>query len=88
MSGGLEYRGLTGLRGPLAFVQDVPGVSFHEHVDVIAGDVVLTGRVLAVTGRAATIEIFGATDGLSLPNTRVPAPLATWRPASRTFFSP
>ena len=42
MSGGLEFRGLTGLRGPLAFVQDVPGVSFHEHVDVIAGDVVLT----------------------------------------------
>jgi V/A-type H+-transporting ATPase subunit B len=71
MNGGLEFRGLTGLRGPLAFVQDVPGVSFHEHVDVIAGDVVLTGRVLAVTGRAATIEIFGATDGLSLPNTRV-----------------
>jgi V/A-type H+-transporting ATPase subunit B len=69
---GLEYRGLAGLRGPLAFIQDVPGVSFHEHVDVVAPDgTVLTGRVLAVNGRAATIEIFGITDGLSLPQTRV-----------------
>jgi V/A-type H+-transporting ATPase subunit B len=69
---GLEFRGLIGLRGPLAFVQDVPGVSFHEHVEIVAGDgSVLTGRVLAVTGRAATIEIFGATDGLSLSRTRV-----------------
>jgi V/A-type H+-transporting ATPase subunit B len=73
MSGaGLEFRGLTGLRGPLAFVQDVPAVAFHEHVDIVAGDgSTLTGRVLAVTGRTATIEIFGATDGLSLAQTRV-----------------
>jgi V/A-type H+-transporting ATPase subunit B len=69
---GLEYRGLTGLRGPLAFVQDVPDVSFHEHVDVVSADgTVLTGRVLAVNGRAVTIEIFGVTDGLSLPHTRI-----------------
>jgi V/A-type H+-transporting ATPase subunit B len=69
---GLEFRGLTGLRGPLAFVQDVPDVSFHEHVEIVSGDgSILTGRVLAVTGRAATVEIFGATDGLSLSQTRV-----------------
>lgn len=69
---GLEFCGLSGLRGPLAFVQDVPGVSFHEHVEIVASDgSTLTGRVLAVAERAATIEIFGATDGLSLPHTRV-----------------
>jgi V/A-type H+-transporting ATPase subunit B len=72
MSGGLEFRGLTGLRGPLAFVQDVSGVSFHEQVDIVGGDgSVRTGRVLAVADRTATIEIFGASDGLSLPDTRV-----------------
>jgi V/A-type H+-transporting ATPase subunit B len=69
---GLEYRGLAALRGPLAFVQDVPGVSFHEHVDVVAADgSVLTGRVLAISGQTATLEIFGATDGLGLTTTRV-----------------
>jgi V/A-type H+-transporting ATPase subunit B len=73
MSGaGLEFRGLTGLRGPLAFVQDVPAVSFHEHVEIVASDgSTMTGRVLAVAERVATIEIFGATDGLSLSHTRV-----------------
>ena len=57
-AGGLEFRGVAGLRGPLAFVRGVPGAAFHEHVDVIASDGVrLAGRVLAVTGDVATIEI-------------------------------
>lgn len=71
-TGGLEYRGLSGLRGPLAFVHGVPGVSFHEHVEVLAADgVARTGRVLAVTGDAAIIEVFATTDGLTLESTRV-----------------
>jgi V/A-type H+-transporting ATPase subunit B len=65
--GGLEYRGLSGLRGPLAFVQGVTGVSFHEHVEVSSPDGrTQAGRVLAVTRDSAVIEVFGATEGLTL----------------------
>jgi V/A-type H+/Na+-transporting ATPase subunit B len=71
-AGGLEVAGLTGLRGPLAFVTGVPGVAFHEHVDIVTPDGSrIAGRVLAVSGDVATIEIFGPTDGLSLQRTRV-----------------
>ena len=70
--GGLEYRGLTGLRGPLAFVQGIAGVAFHEHVDVLSPDGVATaGRVLAVAGDTAVIEVFGTTEGLTLTGARV-----------------
>jgi V/A-type H+-transporting ATPase subunit B len=71
-AGGLEYRGLSGLRGPLAFVQGVAGVAFHEHVEVIAPDgTAQAGRVLAVTGESAVIEVFGTTEGLTLDEARV-----------------
>ncbi len=70
--GGVEYRGLTGLRGPLAFVQGVAGVSFHEHVEVVSPDgEARAGRVLAVAGDSAVIEVFGTTEGLTLGQARV-----------------
>jgi V/A-type H+-transporting ATPase subunit B len=70
--GGLEYRGLTGLRGPLAFVHGVEGVALHEHVEVLSADGrPQAGRVLAVTGDAAVIEVFGTTEGLTLAQSRV-----------------
>jgi V/A-type H+-transporting ATPase subunit B len=70
--GGLEYTGLCGLRGPLAFVEGIPGVSFHEHVEILSPDGrTQAGRVLAVTGDAAVIEVFGTTEGLTLAHTRV-----------------
>jgi V/A-type H+-transporting ATPase subunit B len=71
-AGGLEYRGLTGLRGPLAFVEGVPGVSYCEQVEVVgAAGGRQTGRVLSVSGDTAVIEVFGPTDGLALGDTRV-----------------
>jgi V/A-type H+-transporting ATPase subunit B len=71
-TGGLECCGLSGLRGPLAFVQGVAGVSFHEHVEVAAPDGrTQAGRVLAVTGDTAVIEVFGTTEGLTLDHARV-----------------
>jgi V/A-type H+-transporting ATPase subunit B len=70
--GGLEYRGLAGLRGPLAFVEGVTGVSYHEQVEVVgSGGSRQIGRVLSVSEDAAVIEVFGATEGLSLAGTRV-----------------
>ena len=69
---GLEYVGVNGLRGPLAFIDAVPGLSFHDHVEIVGGDGrVCSGRVLDLSERAAVIEIFGATEGLSLSDTRL-----------------
>src|ERR1017187_5855031 len=69
---GVEYVGLKALRGPLAFIDAVPGLSFHDQVELTAPDgTVRTGRVLSLSEAAAVIEIFGATDGLKLGNTRL-----------------
>lgn len=64
---GIERRGLAELRGPLAFVEGVAGVAFHEFVDLEGSDgVTRPGRVLSTTERGAIIEVFGVTDGLQL----------------------
>lgn len=64
---GVEYRGLTALRGPLAFVKGVAGVAFHEHVSVEdPSGARRSGRVLAVSGDTAVVEVFGGTEGLEL----------------------
>jgi len=69
---GFEYRGLDGLRGPLAFVRGVAGAAYHEHVELLGGDgPPRIGRVLSVTGDAAVLEVFGQTDGLALERCRV-----------------
>jgi V/A-type H+-transporting ATPase subunit B len=69
---GIEYRGLTGLRGPLAFVSGVRGVAYHEQVELEGIDgATRAGRVLAVTGDRAVVEVFGATEGLTLERSRL-----------------
>ncbi len=69
---GLERRGLTELRGPLAFIEGIGGIAFHDAVDLIGSDgQVRAGRVLATTERGAIIEVFGLTDGLELEKSRV-----------------
>ena len=69
---GLELRGLAGLRGPLAFVRGIRGAGFQEHVEVLGADGThVTGRVLAVAGDTATIEMFGPAEGMALDRTRI-----------------
>ena len=71
-SAGLERVGLHSLRGPLAVIDAVPGLSFHEEISLVTADgVTRAGRVLTVSERAAVVEIFGPTDGLALDATRV-----------------
>ena len=69
---GVERVGLDELRGSIAVVDAIPGVGFHDEVEVVGGHgQLLPGRVLAVTESAAIIEIFGPTDGLRLDSSRV-----------------
>ena len=72
ITAGLERRGLAELRGPLAFVEGVAGIGFHEHVELVGSDgSVRSGRVLSTTERGAIIEVFGTTDGLRLESSRI-----------------
>jgi len=69
---GLERLGLSELRGPLAFVEGVDGIAFHELVDLVGSDgETRPGRVLSTTERGAVIEVFGVTDGLQLETSRI-----------------
>jgi V/A-type H+-transporting ATPase subunit B len=71
-SAGLERVGLHSLHGALAVIDAVPGLSFHEEVALLTTDgSTRAGRVLSVSDRAAVVEVFGATDGLALGDTRV-----------------
>ncbi len=68
----IERIGLDELRGSIAVVDAIPGVGFHEEVEVAgARGELLPGRVLAVTESAAIVEVFGPTDGLRLDSSRV-----------------
>ena len=69
---GLEYRGLARARGGLAFLSGATRLSYHEHVELLGPDgASRAGRVIAVSGDAAVIEVFGGTDGLDLESCRV-----------------
>jgi len=69
---GLERLGLAELRGPLAFVEGVAGIAFHDQVDLLGSDgTTRSGRVLSTTDRGAIIEVFGTTDGLQLAGSRL-----------------
>jgi len=69
---GLEHLGVRSLRGPLAFIEAVPGLAFQEEVELVAPDgIARAGRVLGVSETAAVIEVLGDTEGLMLESTRL-----------------
>lgn len=69
---GLERHGLAELRGPLAFVEGIAGIAFHELVELVGSDgEVRPARVLSTTETGAVVEVFGVTDGLQLEASRV-----------------
>jgi V/A-type H+-transporting ATPase subunit B len=69
---GLEYRGLARARGGLAFLSGATRLTYREHVELVGSDgTPRAGRVLAVSGDAAVLEVFGGTDGLDLETCRV-----------------
>jgi V/A-type H+-transporting ATPase subunit B len=71
-SAGLEYKGLSALRGPLAFLSGARGTSYREQVEIVGADgVTRAGRVLSVSGDSAVIELFSGGEGLELASCRV-----------------
>ncbi|HSP16583.1 MAG TPA: V-type ATP synthase subunit B [Thermoanaerobaculia bacterium] len=68
---GIERLGIRELRGSIAFIEAVPGVGYHDEVEIVSGHRSIAGRVLAVTDTSAAVEIFGSTDGLRLADSRV-----------------
>ncbi len=69
---GLEFIGLQKISGPLVIIEGISGVGFGERVELItARDEIRQGRVLAISEKAAVLEVFHGTSGLDQENTRV-----------------
>ena len=68
---GLEYKGVASISGPIIIVENVGEVSFDELVAVKTqtGETRL-GKVIEVTQKAVTVQVFEGTTGLSPSETR------------------
>ncbi len=68
---GLEYMGVASISGPILIVENVQDVGYDELVSVKAqtGEVRL-GKVIEVTKKAVTVQVFEGTTGLSPSETR------------------
>ena len=65
----MEYLGLSDITGPLIAVDGVENVSFEEMVEIKTETGVRSGRVVALEGNRAVIQVFAGTNGLSLSKT-------------------
>jgi len=68
---GLEYKGVASISGPIIVVENVQGVGFDELVAVKTqhGETRL-GKVIQITQKAVTVQVFEGTTGLSPSETR------------------
>ncbi len=65
-----DHRGLTAVRGPLIFVNNIGDAGFGDIVEIRSGDGDLrTGQVLETGGDKAVVQVFEGTDGLTLGDT-------------------
>jgi V/A-type H+-transporting ATPase subunit B len=70
--GGQEVEGVARIEGPLVVVDGICGVGYGEMAEVIDSRGRLRrGRVLEVDERAAVVEVFAGTTGLSIEDTSV-----------------
>jgi len=69
---GREYIGIASVSGPLVAVKGIHNVGYNELAEVIdpSGHVRL-GTILESSEKAAVIQVFEGTSGLSVPETRV-----------------
>ena len=68
---GLEYKGVASISGPIIIVENVQQVGYDELVAVKTqtGETRL-GKVIEVTQKAVTVQVFEGTTGLSPSETR------------------
>lgn len=67
----IEYIGLKNIEGPLAVIEGVQNASYEEMVSISLDDgTKRTGRLIAISGDKAVIQVFEGTSGLSLTNTK------------------
>ena len=67
----IEYIGLKNIEGPLAVIEGVKDASYEEVVEIRVDDrTKKTGRIIAISGDKAVVQVFEGTSGLSLTNTR------------------
>ena len=69
---GREYIGIASISGPLVAVKGIHNVGYNELAEVVdsTGHVRL-GTILESSEKAAVIQVFEGTSGLSIPETRV-----------------
>ncbi len=68
----LEYTGITKIEGPLLVIDGVRDVGFDEIVEInLDNGTKKTGRITAIDGERAVVEVFEGTGDISLLNTRV-----------------
>jgi V/A-type H+/Na+-transporting ATPase subunit B len=68
----IEYTNLTGISGPLIFVEGIRGVGFGEIVEIRdATGAVRMGQTLEVDENIAVVQVFEGTSGLSIHGLRV-----------------
>lgn len=65
----MDYLGLSDINGPLIAVDGVENVGYEEMVQVRTSKGVRTGRVVALEGKRAIVQVFSGTNGLSLSDT-------------------
>jgi V/A-type H+-transporting ATPase subunit B len=68
---GLEYKGVSSISGPIIMVENVKGVGYDELVSVKTqtGEIRL-GKVIQVSQKAVTVQVFEGTTGISPTATR------------------
>jgi len=68
----VEHETVSYVAGPLLVAERMLGVGYDELVEVVSpDDRVRRGRVLAIDGDRAVVQVLDGTSGLSLPGTRV-----------------
>jgi V/A-type H+-transporting ATPase subunit B len=68
---GLEYKGVSSISGPIIVVENVKNVSYEELVAVKTQDgETRLGKVIQITQKAVTVQVFEGTTGLSTQQTR------------------
>jgi V/A-type H+-transporting ATPase subunit B len=68
---GLEYAGLSTLKGTLATLDGVGGVGYREEAEIVSGAMRVPARVLAARKGSAQLEVLASTEGLALDSCRV-----------------